>query len=73
MKRLGQHFLTSSAIAKRIVESANIQPSDTVLEVGPGKGMLTQFLIEKAKKIIAVEKDATLARCLLEKFENCDV
>lgn len=69
-KKLGQHFLTSTAIAKRIIESANIQPSDTVLEVGPGKGILTQFLIEKAKKVIAVEKDHNLATFLQEKFQN---
>src|SRR3989338_2999830 len=69
-KRLGQHFLTSTAIAKRIVESANIQPSDTVLEIGPGRGMLTQFLVEKARKVIAVEKDTALVSLLRDKFES---
>lgn len=69
-KRLGQHFLTNTAIPKHIVESANIQPTDIVLEVGPGKGILTQFLVEKAKKVIAIEKDAALVRYLEEKFED---
>lgn len=69
-KRLGQHFLTSTAIAKRIVESANIQLSDVVLEVGPGKGMLTQFLIEKSKKVVAIEKDKHLVMFLKEKFKE---
>ena len=69
-KKLGQHFLTSTAIAKRIVESANIQPSDVVLEVGPGRGMLTQFLIEKAKQVVAVEKDHHLVLYLREKFKD---
>ena len=69
-KKLGQHFLTSAAIAKRMVESANIQPTDVVLEVGPGRGMLTQFLVEKAKKVIAVEKDRQFVPYLREKYKN---
>ncbi len=68
MQRLGQHFLTSAAIAKRIVDAANILPADTILEVGPGTGMLTQFLVTKAKKVIAVEKDKNLVVFLREKF-----
>src|SRR3989344_1927524 len=70
MIKFGQHFLTNATIAKRIVEAANIQPSDVVLEVGPGKGILTQFLIEKAKNVIAVEKDAALVEYLREKFKD---
>lgn len=69
-KRLGQHFLTSTAIAKRAVEFANIQPTDVVLEVGPGKGMLTRFLVEKAKKVIAVEKDRRLVQYLRENYKD---
>lgn len=69
-RKLGQHFLTSTAIAKRIVESANIQPSDVVWEVGPGKGMLTRFLVEKAKQVIAIEKDRNLVSFLKEKFKG---
>ena len=69
-KKLGQHFLTNTAIVKRIVDSANIQPSDIILEVGPGKGMLTRFLVEKAKKVIAVEKVAVLVQYLKEKLKD---
>ncbi|TSC71809.1 MAG: 16S rRNA (adenine1518-N6/adenine1519-N6)-dimethyltransferase, partial [Parcubacteria group bacterium Gr01-1014_70] len=69
-KRLGQHFLTSAAIAKRMAEAAHIQSSDVVLEVGPGKGILTRFLLEKAKRVIAVEKDVNLAIFLRNKFNN---
>lgn len=69
-KKLGQHFLTTTAIPKRIVECANIQQADVVLEVGPGKGILTQFLVEKAKKVIAVEKDAALVQYLQEKYTD---
>ena len=70
MIKFGQHFLTNATIAKQIVEAADIQPSDVVLEVGPGKGILTQFLIEKAKNVIAVEKDAALVEYLREKFKD---
>ncbi|TSC80293.1 MAG: 16S rRNA (adenine1518-N6/adenine1519-N6)-dimethyltransferase [Parcubacteria group bacterium Gr01-1014_29] len=69
-KHLGQHFLTSPVIARRIVDVANILPNDIVLEVGPGKGMLTQFLVEKAKLVIAVEKDKQLVQYLREKFKD---
>ena len=45
---LGQNFLTDDAIAKRIVDSANLKKTDNVLEIGPGKGALTAYLAEKA-------------------------
>ncbi len=70
MRKLGQHFLTNPAIAKRIVDAADITKNDSVLEVGPGRGMLTQFLVEKAKKVIAVERDKKLASFLQEKFAD---
>ena len=67
-KSLGQHFLTSRTITERIVYAADVQKGDTVLEVGPGKGILTTSLLEKAKKVIAVEKDESLVMFLKEKF-----
>lgn len=69
-RRLGQHFLINQAIAKQIVDAADIQPTETVLEIGPGKGMLTQFLIEKAKKVITIEKDKQLVDFLQKKFKE---
>ena len=69
-KRLGQHFLTNTAIAQRIVDAAVIEPGDTVLEIGPGTGMLTQFLVEKAKCVVAIEKDKNLVIFLKNKFKN---
>jgi 16S rRNA (adenine1518-N6/adenine1519-N6)-dimethyltransferase len=56
-KRLGQHFLVSKSVAESIVESADIQKSDTVLEIGTGRGILTLLLCEYAKKVISIEKD----------------
>ncbi|MCH7883532.1 ribosomal RNA small subunit methyltransferase A [Patescibacteria group bacterium] len=68
MTRLGQHFLLSKSVASRMVAAAEITKNDTVLEIGPGKGMLTQELLKKAKKVIAVEKDPKLCTFLKEKF-----
>src|SRR3989338_6388370 len=69
-KSLGQNFLKSEKIAQEIVSAGEVGPDDVVLEVGPGKGILTEKLLEKAKKVIAVEKDEQLAEFLKEKFKN---
>ena len=60
-KSLGQHFLTDTSVLNRIVAAAFLSPGDTVIEVGPGLGALTQRLIEAAGHVIAVELDAKLA------------
>ena len=59
-RSLGQHFLTSHSIAKSIVSLAEITKEDTILEVGTGKGILTDLLCQKAKQVISVEKDPVL-------------
>ena len=69
-KSLGQNFLKSEKIAREIAEAGEVGPEDIVLEVGPGKGILTEELLKKAKKVIAVEKDEQLAELLRTKF--CD-
>lgn len=61
---LGQHFLNNPQIITQIIESAHISPSDTVLEIGPGEGILTQALSQKAKNIIAIELDEKLRETL---------
>lgn len=66
--KLGQHFLKSESIARKIVETAALTPNDIVLEVGPGKGILTAELLKRAKKVVAVEKDARLVEFLKKKF-----
>jgi len=69
-KSLGQNFLRDKEILKKIVDFARIEPTDTVVEVGPGEGTLTKFLLERAKKVIAVEKDGRMVEFLKEKFSK---
>jgi 16S rRNA (adenine1518-N6/adenine1519-N6)-dimethyltransferase len=63
-KGLGQNFLIDGRVADRQVGLAHIAPEDTVLEVGPGLGILTTRLAERARKVIAIEKDRKLAEHL---------
>lgn len=67
-KSLGQNFLTNPKVAERIAMEADISKKDTVLEIGPGTGKLTEHLLERARKVIAVEKDNNLLEALQEKF-----
>ena len=69
-KSLGQNFLTSKRIVERIAMEGKMSREDTVLEIGPGKGILTEALIARAKKVFAVEKDDNLFEFLNEKFAN---
>lgn len=59
-KSLGQNFLQDEGILKQIIEAAELEPSDHVLEIGPGKGALTDQLLERAGKVTAVELDDRL-------------
>ncbi|MBP3923838.1 ribosomal RNA small subunit methyltransferase A [bacterium] len=56
-KRLGQNFLINGEVISDIIEKADIQPDDVILEIGPGVGFVTEQLIKYAKKVIAVELD----------------
>lgn len=67
-KSLGQNFLKSEKIAREIVEAGDVGAEDIILEVGPGRGILTEELLKKAKKVIAVEKDKRLAEFLKTNF-----
>ena len=70
-KSLGQNFLTDKNIINIIVKTANIKKNDTILEVGPGTGNLTEkILLNNPKKIIAVEKDSYLVKKLFSKFNK---
>jgi len=60
-RRLGQHFLTDPNILRRIVEALDPAPGDVVLEIGPGKGSLTEQLLASGLRVIAIEKDRQLA------------
>lgn len=67
-KHLGQHFLTSKAVTASVVKAANIGPNDRVLEIGPGKGILTEVLLARAGQVVAVEKDPELVTFLKNRF-----
>ncbi len=67
-KNLGQHFLTDLNIAKRIADTVDACPDIPVLEIGPGMGVLTQYLVEKPREVKAVEIDAESVAYLYEKF-----
>lgn len=67
-KSLGQHFLWDSDIARDIVEKAKIESGDDVLEIGPGTGILTGFLMEEPCELTVVEKDSRLVDHLRRKY-----
>src|SRR5258706_3355860 len=65
-KALGQNFLIDANILRIIVEQADIHPDETVLEIGPGLGVLTAELLARAKHVVAIEKDRRLCAYLRE-------
>ncbi len=67
-KGLGQHFLVDEGVLRRLISAAELTPSDTVIEVGPGLGILTRELAKGAGQVIAVEIDARMAAALQETF-----
>ena len=75
-KKLGQNFLIDETVVRRIVEAAELTEKDTVLEVGPGIGTLTQGLAESGASVVAVELDKRLLPVLdvtLEGYDNVRV
>lgn len=69
-KQLGQHILKNPLVAVSIVEKAGVQSTDTVFEIGPGTGNLTVKILEKAKKVIVVERDPRLAAELIKRVQG---
>ena len=67
-RSLGQNFLHDGNQLRRIVDAAEIQPTDKILEIGPGLGPLTELLVEKAGEVLAIEMDARLVEFLCERF-----
>ena len=65
-KSLGQHFLTDRNILGSVADAASVGATDTVVEIGPGRGALTQVLAERAARVVAVELDTALAAQLRE-------
>lgn len=71
-KRFGQHFLIDGNLMRRLVTSADLRPSDTVLEVGGGTGGLTDLLVDCAGRVICVELDRDLLAILRSRFAVAD-
>lgn len=67
-KRLGQNFLLDDSVVKRQVGFADLSSKDTVLEIGPGLGNLTEALLKTGAKVVAVEQDAEFCRFLARRF-----
>ena len=68
-KSLGQNFLHDKNIINKIIDASNINFKDEVLEIGPGTGNLTEFIIsQNPKKIDVIERDENLAKILEKKF-----
>ena len=68
--KLGQHFLTDRTAADRIVEALGDVSEQTVVEIGPGRGVLTDLLVGRAKHVIAIELDRVLGAQLRMKYAN---
>lgn len=68
-KHFGQNFLTQPKIAQDLVDAGKITANDTAMEIGPGKGVLTEKILATGAKLIAVEKDRDLISLLNEKFK----
>ena len=75
-KSLGQNFLINETVVEKIVESSQISKDDLVIEIGPGLGTLTKYLLEKAQKVICIELDKKMIKILKDRFslyENFDI
>ncbi|MCD4782608.1 MAG: 16S rRNA (adenine(1518)-N(6)/adenine(1519)-N(6))-dimethyltransferase RsmA [Candidatus Eremiobacteraeota bacterium] len=75
-KYRGQHLLPDKNMLAKIVNSANIKPDDNIIEIGPGTGLLTEILAQKAGKVIAFEIDRDFEnnlRLISEKHQNLEV
>ena len=67
-KNLGQNFLINEEVVTNIVECSNIDKQDLVIEIGPGLGTLTKYLLEKAGKVICIELDTKMLQILEDRF-----
>ena len=73
-QKLGQHFLTNPAVAKKIAASLEVETGDTIIEIGPGHGELTEEIVASSEKreakIILIERDVELVAGLREKYKT---
>jgi len=70
LKKFGQHFLTDPSVLQAIADAVAPTASDTVLEIGPGRGALTDLLVPLAGRVVAVELDRALAAQLIERYRG---
>ena len=68
-KNLGQNFLINSEVVESIVDSSQISNEDMIIEIGPGLGTLTKYLLEKAGKVLCIELDTRMIKILEDRFE----
>lgn len=68
--KLGQHFLTDARYRRRIVEALGLNAEDFIIEIGAGRGEMTELLAERARRVMAIEIDPILAQKLSEKIHN---
>ena len=68
----GQHFLRNMSVVQRIVDKAAIKNTDTVLEIGPGTGIMTVCMLEKAKRVICVELDPRMIAETLKQVQGTE-
>jgi 16S rRNA (adenine1518-N6/adenine1519-N6)-dimethyltransferase len=66
--KLGQHFLVDASYRKRIADALDLRPEDLVVEIGPGRGAMTELLAERARHVVAIELDKALAEQLRNKL-----
>jgi len=69
-KAMGQNFLKSKEALFKMCEAGEVNNQDIIVEIGPGKGALTEKLLERAKRVVAIEKDRDLIDILNERFEK---
>jgi 16S rRNA (adenine1518-N6/adenine1519-N6)-dimethyltransferase len=67
-KRLGQHFLTDRRALERIVDALDPHAGETIVEIGPGRGAMTDLLVTRAERLVAVEVDALLVPVLRDRY-----
>lgn len=69
-KSLGQNFLINDDVIEKIIDSADIQKEDLIIEIGPGLGVLTNRLLQKANNVIAIELDGRMVKVLENRFQS---
>lgn len=72
LKKFGQHFLNDQSVLEAIADATGATSTDTVVEIGPGRGALTDLLVGRAGKVLAVELDRALANILRDKYRRRD-